>query len=82
MIYRSQCEELRSTMSKRTQDEVSAELVFQMREKLEFEKQKEAENKFYADLWEADMMAKVGVSHIVTNSIAILIISSISLMRE
>ena len=58
-ICRSQCEELRSTMSKRTQDEVSAELVFQMKEKLDSQKQKEEEEKMYADLWEADMMAKV-----------------------
>ena len=46
-------------MSKRTQDEVSAELVFQMKEKLDSQKQKEEEEKMYADLWEADMMAKV-----------------------
>ncbi|XP_067937647.1 cilia- and flagella-associated protein 53-like [Watersipora subatra] len=56
--WRSQCEELRSTMSKRTQDEVSAELVFQMREKLDAQKEKEKEEKMYADMWEADMMAK------------------------
>jgi len=56
--WRSQCEELRSTMSKRTQDEVSAELVFQMQDKLRFQKEKEEEEKMYAKMWEADMMAK------------------------
>ena len=46
-------------MSKRTQDEVSAELVFQMQDKLRFQKEKEEEEKMYAKMWEADMMAKV-----------------------
>jgi len=46
-------------MSKRTQDEVSAELVYQMGEKLEAQKIQEAEDAMYAKLWEADMMAKV-----------------------
>lgn len=46
-------------MSKRNQDEVSAELVFQMRDKLDREKQKEDDERMYAELWEADMMAKV-----------------------
>lgn len=48
-------------MSKRTQDEVSAELVFQMGEKLDLQKVKEQEDRMYADLWHADMMAKVRV---------------------
>lgn len=51
-------------MSKRTQDEVSAELVFQMQDKLRFQKEKEEEEKMYAKMWEADMMAKVGNIHI------------------
>lgn len=46
-------------MSKRTQDEVSAELVFQMKQKLDFQKDKEEEERMYAQMWEADMMSKV-----------------------
>lgn len=46
-------------MSKRNQDEVSAELVFQMQDKLQREKQREDDERMYAELWEADMMAKV-----------------------
>lgn len=58
-------------MSKRTQDEVSAELVFQMRDKLELQKRKEEEEKMYADLWEADMMAKVESKTFACGSLAL-----------
>ena len=58
LLNREQCEELRSTMSKRQQDEVAAERIDQLRIKAHMEEDQRAEDQMYADLWHADMMAK------------------------
>lgn len=57
--FRNQCEELRSTLSKRQQDEVCAERLEQIRIKEEIQEEKKIEDQMYARLWEEDMMAKV-----------------------
>ena len=51
LFYRGQCEELRSTMSKRQQDLVAAERLEQLEHKAFREQQKVEEDKMYADLW-------------------------------
>ena len=58
LLCRNQCEELRSTLSKRQQDEVCAERLEQIRIKEEMEEEKRHEEKMYAHLWEQDMLAK------------------------
>ncbi|ELT96543.1 hypothetical protein CAPTEDRAFT_143123, partial [Capitella teleta] len=56
--FREQCEELRSTLSKRQQDQISAERMEQLRIK-EQQKMREIEDdKVYAKLWYADIEAK------------------------
>lgn len=58
MYNREQCEELRSTLSKRQQDQISAERMEQLRIK-EQQKMREIEDdKVYAKLWYADIEAK------------------------
>ena len=52
---RNQCEELRSTLSKRHMDEVAAERMEQMRIKEEQKLINEEEDKIYADMWYADI---------------------------
>lgn len=56
--FRNQCEELRSTLSKRQQDEVCAERLEQIRIKEVMEDEKRQEDQMYAHLWEQDMLAK------------------------
>lgn len=57
-LPRNQCEELRSTLSKRQQDEVCVERLEQIRIKEEMEEEKRQEEQMYAKLWEEDMLAK------------------------
>jgi len=56
--WREQCEELRSTMSKRHQDQVAAERLEQLKIKDSMESAQKEEDKLWSDLWYADMMAK------------------------
>ena len=58
IVSREQCEELRSTLSKRQQDQVAAERLEQLKIKEDMEAAKQEEEKLFADLWYADMMAK------------------------
>ena len=57
-FHRNQCEELRSTLSKRQQDEVCAERLEQIRIKEVMEDEQRQEDQMYAHLWEQDMLAK------------------------
>lgn len=56
--FRGQCEELRSTLSKRHQDQVCLERLEQLRQKEEMAHQKRAQEQMYAQLWEQDMLEK------------------------
>lgn len=56
--WRDQCEELRSTLSKRQQDQVAAERLQQLEIKADMEAADKVEEQLFADLWYADMMAK------------------------
>jgi len=56
--FRNQCEELRSTVSKREMDQIAAERMEQLRIKSEREEEQKAEDEMYAELWYADMQAK------------------------
>lgn len=56
--FRDQCEELRSTLSKRQQDEVCVERLEQLRVRDEQARAKMEEDAMYAKLWEEDMLAK------------------------
>ncbi|XP_071169763.1 cilia- and flagella-associated protein 53-like [Mytilus edulis] len=56
--FRDQCEELRSTLSKRQQDEVCVERLEQLRVKDELNHAKRVEDDMYAKLWEEDRLAK------------------------
>lgn len=56
--FRDQCEELRSTMSKRHQDEVAAERMEQLRIKSDQEQALKTEEDMYAAMWYEDMEAK------------------------
>ena len=58
LIFRNQCEELRSTMSKRLQDEIAVERLEQMRLKDEEKLRSKEEDDMYAKMWYADMEAK------------------------
>ncbi len=58
LITREQCEELRSTMSKRQQDLVAAERMKQLQIKDDMEAAQRADEQMFADLWRADMEAK------------------------
>ena len=55
---RAQCEELRSTLSKRHQDTVCLERLEQLRQKEQIAHEKRAQEDMYAKLWEQDMLAK------------------------
>ena len=58
LIFRDNCEELRSTLSQRHQDEVFTERHEQLQMKEE-QKNKDAEvDSFYADLWAKDIQIK------------------------
>lgn len=56
--FRAQCEELRSTLSKRHQDQVCLERLEQLRQKEELAQEKRAHEAMYAKLWEQDMLEK------------------------
>ncbi|XP_050400644.1 cilia- and flagella-associated protein 53 [Patella vulgata] len=56
--FREECEELRSTVSKRAQDQICAERLEQMQMKEQFEDEKRIEDAMYADLWNKDMLEK------------------------
>lgn len=58
LLSRNQCEELRSTLSKRQQDQVCVERLEQLRIKEEIEREKQANEIMYAELWEKDRLAK------------------------
>ena len=55
---RAQCEELRSTLSKRHQDQVCLERLEQLRQKEQIAYEKKVHEDMYAKLWEQDMLAK------------------------
>ncbi|XP_013385627.1 cilia- and flagella-associated protein 53-like [Lingula anatina] len=57
--FRNECEELRSTLSKRHQDEVCTERLEQLRIKERIEEEKKQEEAMYADLWHKDMLSKM-----------------------
>lgn len=48
---RSQCEELRSTLSRRQQDQIAAERTEQMRQKEVMMQEAARDEKMFADLW-------------------------------
>jgi len=56
--FRAQCEELRSTLSKRHQDQVCLERLEQLRQKEQIAHAKRAQEDMYAKLWEQDMLEK------------------------
>ena len=58
-LRRDQCEELRSTRSKRMHDQVVIERMEQLALKEERDQRDRMEEQMFADLWHADMMAKV-----------------------
>ena len=58
LVARNQCEELRSTLTKRGQDQVCAERLEQLRLKEEVAAERRAEEAMYARLWEQDMLDK------------------------
>ncbi len=53
-----QCEEIRSTLSRRQQDQVATERVYQVQMKTDMEREKLEEDKMFASLWYADIQAK------------------------
>ena len=57
-IHRDQCEELRSTLSKRQQDQIAAERMTQVQMKAQLEKKRQQEEEMYARLWEEDMQIR------------------------
>lgn len=57
-FFRDQCEELRSTLSKRQQDEVCVERLQQLRVKDAISQAKREEDDMYARLWEEDRLVK------------------------
>ncbi|OWF34875.1 cilia- and flagella-associated protein 53-like [Mizuhopecten yessoensis] len=56
--FRNQCEELRSTLSKRQQDEVCAERLEQLKIKDVMDRERMEEDQMYARLWEEDRQKK------------------------
>ena len=59
-MYRNQCEELRSTLSKRQQDQVCAERLEQLKMRDQQRLDKMEEDRMYAHLWEQDRLKKAG----------------------
>jgi hypothetical protein len=57
-FLRDECEELRSTLSRRHQDEVFTERSEQIRMKEDQKKHDQEIEAMYADLWEKDVQAK------------------------
>ena len=56
--WQNQCEELRSVLSRRHQDQVCAERQHQLNLQAEIERERQAEEEMYAELWERDRLAK------------------------
>ncbi|KAI8789300.1 cilia- and flagella-associated protein 53-like [Biomphalaria glabrata] len=56
--FKAQCEELRSTLSKRHQDQVCLERLEQLRHKDEIAQEEKAISDMYDKLWEQDMLEK------------------------
>ncbi|CAD5121615.1 DgyrCDS10111 [Dimorphilus gyrociliatus] len=56
--FRLQCEELRSTQSKRNEDLLAAERLEQIREKEQKKLDEKKHEEFYHKMWEADIAAK------------------------
>ncbi|XP_039257804.1 cilia- and flagella-associated protein 53-like [Styela clava] len=56
--WRNQCEELRSVLSRRHQDEVCIDRMHQLAVKSDMERMKQEEERMYADLWEKDRLMK------------------------
>lgn len=56
--WQNQCEELRSVLSRRHQDQVCAERQHQLNLQAEIERERQAEEAMYAELWERDRLAK------------------------
>ncbi|KAH9524685.1 hypothetical protein Btru_027525 [Bulinus truncatus] len=56
--FKAQCEELRSTLSKRHQDQVCLERLEQLRHKEEIAQEEKAISDMYDKLWEQDMLEK------------------------
>lgn len=57
--FKAQCEELRSTLSKREQDIVCAERIEQLRFRDDQKREQKAYDDMYADLWEQDRQEKM-----------------------
>ncbi len=70
LFYRDQCEELRSTRSKRMQDQVIRERMEQLALKEERTRAEKREEQMFADLWHADMMAKVHISFLSSTDVS------------
>lgn len=58
LLWQNQCEELRSMLSRRHQDQVCLERKHQLNLIAEMEREKQAEEAMYAELWERDRLAK------------------------
>ena len=56
--WQSQCEELRSVLTRRHQDQVCMERNYQLNQQAERERERQAEEALYAELWERDRLAK------------------------
>lgn len=56
--WQNQCEELRSMLSRRHQDQVCLERKQQLELHAEIERERQAEEAMYAELWERDRLAK------------------------
>jgi len=56
--WQNQCEELRSVLTRRHQDQVCLERQHQLVQAAEIEREHQAEDMMYAELWERDRLAK------------------------
>merc|ERR1712168_232101 len=56
--WQNQCEELRSVLSRRHQDQVCKERQHQLNMLAEIERERQSEEAMYAELWERDRLAK------------------------
>jgi hypothetical protein len=56
--WQNQCEELRSVLTRKHQDQVCMERGYQLNQQAERERERQAEEALYAELWERDRLAK------------------------
>lgn len=56
--WQNQCEELRSVLSRRHQDQVCMERHHQLKQHAEIERERQAEAAMYAELWDRNRLAK------------------------